>query len=263
MDVEKHMKRTTKIFVLQHAPVTLPSCFADKTTYVPMQCGAANNPSIDGTLKDNVGENISELNTRYNEMTAIYWIERHYQEIDNPEYIGINHYRRFLNWKEDWLSPQTVIARRWFSWRTLYGQYKTCHDIRNLDAFIEAFNDEFGMAYPDFKKYWKTHFFYICNIFIMHRDEFHRYADFIIRCINLIRKLEDCNAFSKASTAYQARTPSFLLEEMTSYWIWHESHVGNINVVHSHISHFNIENPVNGGAPLKRKGFLWQLRKAY
>lgn len=252
-----------KIFVLQHAPVTLPSCYADRTTYIPMQCGAAINSPVEGTLKDNVGDNISDLNARYNEMTAIYWLEKHYQEIGNPEYIGIDHYRRFLKWKDVWLTPRTVIARKWFSWRTLYNQYKTCHDIRNLDAFTKAFTERFGSAHPDFKRYWGTHFFYICNIFIMHRDEFHRYAKFIIGCIDLIRELESRDVLVKATTAYQSRTPGFILEEMTSYWLWHESRIGNIKIIPSRISHFNIENPVNDGAPLKQEGFLWRLRKAY
>ena len=257
------MNDNIKIFVLLHAPVELPSCYADRTIYVPMQCGAANNSPIVGTLKDNNGDNISTLNAKYNEMTAIYWLEKHYQEIGNPEYIGIDHYRRFLHWKKEWLSPKSVIARKWFSWRTLYNQYEICHDIRNLDTFIVAFGKRFGAEHSDFKKYWKSHFFHICNIFIMHRDQFHRYATFIIDCINLIRELEICNAFTPTNDAYQARTPSFLLEEMTSYWMWHESRMKTIKLIPSHITHFNIENSINGGATLKKEGFLWQLRKAY
>ena len=252
-----------KIFVLQHAPVELPSCFADRTIYVPMQCGAISNPPIEGALRDDVGDNISQLNAHYNEMTAIYWIARHYQEIGDPDFIGIDHYRRFLEWKEDWLSPETVIARKWFSWRTLYSQYKTCHSIRDLDAFIAAFGERFGANYPDFRKYWKTHFFHICNVFIMHRDNFRRYATFIIGCINLIRELEALNAFSKAPNNYQARTPGFILEEMTSYWLWHESRTGKLKVHASHVTHFDTENRINGGATLKKDGFLWRLRKAY
>lgn len=252
-----------KIFVLQHAPCKLPDCYSDRSTYVPIQCGRAINPTIPNILGDDTGDNISPLNARYNEMTAIYWIAKHYDEIGNPDYVGFDHYRRFLNWRPEWLKPQMVIARKWFSWRTLYNQYKTCHDIRNLDTFIVAFNKRFGADYPDFKKYWKTHFFHICNIFIMHRDNFRRYATFIIGCIDLIRELENLNTFSKAPNKYQARTPSFILEEMTSYWLWHESRAGKLKIIASRITHFDIENKINGGATLKKEGFFWRLKNAY
>ena len=242
----------------------MPACFADRTIYTPIQCGRAVNTPIPETIGDDTGDNISELNTRYNEMTAIYWIVRHYEELGNPEYVGFDHYRRHLNWREDQLSPRTVIARKWFSWRPLRGQYSNIHDIKNLDMFSLLFKQTFtGNEYGDYDAYWKTHFLYICNMFIMHRDNFNRYAKFIIACIDILRELEKDAQFNVASCSYQNRGPSFILERMTSYWLWHEKQSNTIDLVPSTITHFNIENSINGGACLNRHQFLWFLRQAY
>ena len=132
-------------------PCQLPSCFADRKVYVPIQCGRAINASIPGTIGDDTGDNISDLNMRYNEMTAIYWIAHHYEELGDPEYIGFDHYRRHLNWTEDMLSPRAVIARRWFSWRWLKWQYSACHGRSELDLFSQRFKQIFpkGEWYED------------------------------------------------------------------------------------------------------------------
>lgn len=49
---------------------------------------------LDNTLGDDSGDNISELNRYYNEMTAIYWVWKNYDKIGNPDSVGFMHYRR-------------------------------------------------------------------------------------------------------------------------------------------------------------------------
>lgn len=243
-----------KIFVLQHAPCELPDCFADRTVYTPIQCGRSVNPPIEGILGDDQGDNISALNARYNEMTAIYWVFRHYGEIGNPEFVGFDHYRRFLNWKREWLAPGRAVVRKWFSWRTLRGQYGCCHDRADLEAFIARFKREMPADYADFDRYWRTHFFYICNVFVMHRDDFLRYGEFIIRCIGILRAMEEDGSLKISANPYQARTPGFILEAMTSYWLWHETREMRLSLVCSTIMHYGIP---------RRHGLLWFLRQAY
>ncbi len=46
------------------------------------------------TISDGDGDNISDLNRYFNEMTAIYWAWKNYHKLDNPDYIGLMHYRR-------------------------------------------------------------------------------------------------------------------------------------------------------------------------
>jgi len=250
-----------KIFVLQHAPCELPSCYSDRGVYVPIQCGRALHDPIPGTIGDDVGDNISKLNVRYNEMTAMYWVIRHYDVIGNPEFVGFDHYRRFLNWDGSWLRPGCVVARKWFSWRRLWNQYVNCHGEADIVRFSNRFRQSLGLEYSDYDLYWKTHGFYICNMFVMHRDDFRRYGEFIVSCVNLLRELESERPFSQNGRS--CRIPGFILETMTSFWIWHERRAGRIEVKLSKITHFPIANEVNGGGMLNKKSFLWFLRQAY
>lgn len=47
-----------------------------------------------GMIGDDTGDNISAQNPKYNELSAQYWVWKHYQEIGNPDYVGFMHYRR-------------------------------------------------------------------------------------------------------------------------------------------------------------------------
>lgn len=69
--------------------------------YKAIQVGAALHPEMDlGFLKDNVGDNISEKNPKYCELSAIYW---GWKNLKNVKYAGLAHYRRYfdINVNED------------------------------------------------------------------------------------------------------------------------------------------------------------------
>ena len=63
--------------------------------YKAIQVGANLHPDMNlGYTKDNEGDNISELNAAWSEWTAIYW---GWKNIKNVEYLGLCHYRRYLD----------------------------------------------------------------------------------------------------------------------------------------------------------------------
>lgn len=51
-------------------------------------------------IGDNTGDNISNKNDSYNEMTALYWAWKNYEKLGNPDYIGLMHYRRHFVFRE-------------------------------------------------------------------------------------------------------------------------------------------------------------------
>lgn len=67
----------------------------------PIQTGRAiANEIFNEMIGDNSGDNISKLNPQYCELSAIYWVWKHYEELGSPENIGFMHYRRLLNFEE-------------------------------------------------------------------------------------------------------------------------------------------------------------------
>lgn len=77
-----------QIVVAGHKPTEMPS----DRMYLPVQVNAAENPSIAGFQPDNEGDNISVMNFRYCELTALWWAWRNL----NADYIGMCQYRRFF-----------------------------------------------------------------------------------------------------------------------------------------------------------------------
>ena len=87
--------------------------------FQPIQTGRAiANKIFPNMIGDDTGDNISTENPKYNELSAQYWVWKHYQEIGEPDYIGFMHYRRHfifdnsidLSNKKTWL-PKSHIYR--------------------------------------------------------------------------------------------------------------------------------------------------------
>lgn len=78
-----------KLFVCCHQPMPIPK----HSLLVPVQVGAALTDKLfPGFLYDNTGENISQKNRSYCELTAQYWAWKNIE----ADYYGFFHYRRYL-----------------------------------------------------------------------------------------------------------------------------------------------------------------------
>ena len=60
--------------------------------YLPVHVGHARNPVDLGFQPDDNGPNISHLNHRYCELTAVYWA---WKNLD-ADVVGLSHYRRYF-----------------------------------------------------------------------------------------------------------------------------------------------------------------------
>ncbi len=79
-----------KIYIISHKQADIP---VKEEIYQPIQVGAMLNPEIDSAwLKDCTGENISDKNLSYNELTGLYWIWKNSDE----DIVGLCHYRRYF-----------------------------------------------------------------------------------------------------------------------------------------------------------------------
>ena len=63
----------------------------------PIQAGAALTDIRIARLCDNHGDNISEKNGNYSELSALYWVGKH----ADGDYLGLFHYRRILDVQEE------------------------------------------------------------------------------------------------------------------------------------------------------------------
>lgn len=233
-----------KIFVSQHFKTELPDCFANRDIYHPIDCGRASHVPIEGLIGDDSEPSISKLNPFLNEMTTIYWVGKHYLEIGNPEYIGFMHYRRYLDWSARLLGRRIVFANLIVTRFTTRQFFINYHGARWLDVFLDAFLQEFGEdECNNVRRFLDSHFLYLANNFIMHRETFFLYFSFIERCLTIcISLLRKYSAEFDAMTVTGRRQFSYIMERMTGYWIWREKKRKSIRVVSSRLRCFNISN---------------------
>ena len=78
---------TIRIIVAAHKVYEMPK----DEMYLPVHVGAAGKKSI-GYQRDDEGENISELNPFFCELTGFYWAWKNL----NYDYVGLVHYRRLF-----------------------------------------------------------------------------------------------------------------------------------------------------------------------
>lgn len=76
-----------------------------KDGYKVIRVGANNSGLKDSFLRDNDGDNISDLNPYYCELTGLYWAWKNFPE--SVEYIGLTHYRRYFC---DYIDHNTSIS---------------------------------------------------------------------------------------------------------------------------------------------------------
>ena len=223
------MKESTdiKIFVACHKPTILPKC----DLFVPIQLGKALTDLNLDMLHDNTGDNISEKNKSYCELTAQYWA---WKNID-ADYYGLCHYRRFFSFSDKpikidvWgaheydvlsaglqreLGMDSDTIRQRLSeadlivgtsqdiekqkMKNLYDQYGSAPELRleDLKLAIQILKEK----YPDYSdaadNYMDGKVFYPCNMFIMKKQLFFEYSSWLFDILNALEPRIDMTYYS-------------------------------------------------------------------
>lgn len=115
----------TKILICIHKPWT----FLDNDLFLPIHVGKALSPLKLNIQGDNTGENISHKNREFCELTAHYWAWKNLQDI---EYIGLFHYRRYLDLDHRSARLQNIINKSQLS----ASQCCIERELRNCDILL-------------------------------------------------------------------------------------------------------------------------------
>ncbi|MBQ4406169.1 MAG: DUF4422 domain-containing protein [Bacteroidales bacterium] len=195
-------KQKITIFVACHKPVDVIS----NDVYKPIHVGRSISKYRDEMsymIGDDTGDNISEKNPYYSEMTAQYWAWKNYHD---TEYIGFCHYRRFFkntftnNNIDKILKGNDVI---------MVGPSLRIHNrINYLKNFvcgedIMIFVEVLSKLYPDYYytllKYSNNFIDYPLNMFICKKTVFDKYAQWIFNI------LFECEKYIKLSPYSRGR----------------------------------------------------------
>lgn len=142
-------KASLNIYVATHVRFTPPS----NPIYIPLHVGRSGKQDL-GYLGDDTGENISDLNFLYGELTGLFWI---WQNVNDVDYVGLCHYRRyFINHarkemqKKDYLDLleqyDAIVPKHAQCEGSYYEHFGRAHNSCDLDAVGRALK----RLYPDY-----------------------------------------------------------------------------------------------------------------
>lgn len=178
--------------------------FLDDTVITPLQVGYNVTKNDVCELKDNTGENISDLNWFFAENTGTYWI---WKNVNDCQYKGQMQYRRPL----DGISENTDFSNIFSKYKvitcspfhhpdhkkptkeqpmyiyadTVEEGYKFSHssfDINLIEMIVKSNYPEYAEDYDRYIKYGND--LYYSNGFIMKKDDYNRYCEFMFGCLN-------------------------------------------------------------------------------
>ena len=224
-----------RVAVVFHRDFRVLKCFRNADIYFKIHAGSKISARcIRDAICDDAGENISDKNCLVNEITAIYWLWKHYHEIGNPDYIGLMHYRRHLDFQMDDLSENQIVAGEIDAKMSVRDFYAKIHHVEDLDLFCENLKREFlgATVAEKLDKFLRQNMLCPCNMFVMSRTKFLEYAEFMNKCLAVefgMMQRHEINLTMRVG--FQKRVYGYILERMTAFWLFMQQEKGLCNLV--------------------------------
>lgn len=219
-----------------------------KNKYIqPIHVGSAlSDRKLDYCIRDDEGENISNKNKNWCELTALYW---QWKNVD-ADYYGLFHYRRILSFKngigvyneesfsdkvigkhglsekyiKDVCLGSDIITAPYFNIHpaglvgeslTAYQFYCRDHYQRDIDKLLEICRKNNNEFYIAFKKTLNEKTAFFGNIQIMKKEYFDEYCSIIFSNLFELEKLSNISEYD----FYQQRVYGFLAERMANAYV--------------------------------------------
>ena len=207
-----------KIFVASHKPDKV----YEDNVYTPIHVGRAISKykeEMANMIGDDTGDNISEKNQSYCELTATYWV---WKTVKNADYAGLAHYRRYFETK---FSNDNVDQIMNGYDVMLVKPYLNDIYMRNKLRTVLTMEDEailfsvIKKIYPECEKSFIDYLYGFrdipCNMFVMRRDKFESYCEFLFsilfECDKYMRPLPYTNSMRRMGFIGEFLTPIFCL----------------------------------------------------
>jgi len=169
----------------------------------------------EGGLTDDTGDNISERNHQFCELTALYWIWKHAQE----DIVGLAHYRRHFLLPKDWLARMAtnnvdvILPVPLYVVPCIEGNYKERHDSLDWDYMMHCLKEEDEKIYGKAAGFFKGNVYSPCNMFITKKEILDMLCEWLFPILFQVA----ANGGEKAAR-YQNRYPGFLSERLISFF---------------------------------------------
>ncbi len=227
-------QKSVKIIIAAHKKYRMP----EGDMYLPLQVGAFAGDRT-GYCGDNTGDQISEKNPQFCELTGLYWAWKNLP----ADYLGLAHYRRHFTlhknggrkgWEailtreelEPFLGTVRVFTpqKRRYYIESLYSHYQHTHYQEHLDETRRIIERKHPEYVESFDRVMKHRYGYMFNMMIMERSLLDDYCTWLF---DILFALEE-TAQETGLSYYQGRLYGRVAEIIFNVWLDHQLESGEI-----------------------------------
>lgn len=208
-----------KIFAMTHKEFDVPN----DLMYIPLHVGHAKAAKDFGYMGDDTGDNISDLNCYYAELSGVYWVWKNYHEAD---YVGICHYRRFLTDEngyaftekeyEELLRRYDIITTKQLelpnSYRCGFGAH---HNVNTLDETGNIIRERYPEFYDTYVTLVNQNKTYFGNMMVAKKELYDEYCAWLFDIFFELQKRVDLTF----ADDYHKRVFGFISEFLLYVWV--------------------------------------------
>lgn len=208
-----------KIFAMTHKEFDVPN----DPMYVPLHVGHAKAQKDFGYMGDDTGDNISDLNCYYAELSGVYWVWKNYNEADC---VGVCHYRRFLTDEngyaftqqeyEEILGQYDIVTTKQLelpnSYRYGFGAH---HNVAILDETGEIIKERYPQFYDTYVSLVNQNKTYFGNMMVAKKDVYDEYCAWLFDIFFELQKRVDLTF----ADDYHKRVFGFVSEFLLYVWV--------------------------------------------
>lgn len=217
---------TIRIIVATHKVYEMPK----DEMYLPVHVGAAGKESI-GYQRDDEGENISELNPFFCELTGFYWAWKNL----NEDYIGLVHYRRLFEMDgrtvekrqiEPYLGKIKIFVpkKRRYWIESLKSHYDHTHYPEHLIVTREVVVTKYPEYEKAYDKVVNRTWGYMFNMMIIERELMDNYCTWLFDILFDVFEKIDITDYPPFTKRYVGRISEILF----NVWLAHKLETGEI-----------------------------------
>lgn len=249
-------KSKVKIFVGYYQPNTI----FQSNVYQPIITSNIPWEEQQNIQRDNTGINIADRNKHYGELSGHYWVWKNYIPTCDAEYIGYCHYRRFLdfgfteteglpfkptdidefketfkNYSEENILQKIdkydiVLPQKFLFNGRVYDQYTKFHPQEDMNIALNILGENYPEYAESAMKVMAEEELYTCMHFIMKKELFCQYQEWIF---NILTRLEKKSDWSKYTDYYTIRTPAYIAERFFNIWLMYNIEKQGLKVLNT------------------------------
>lgn len=169
----------------------------------------------EGILTDHLGDNISDRNRQFCELTALYWIWKNSSE----DVVGMAHYRRHFILPNDWFERMeaynidVILPVPLYVVPSLGENYRLRHDPSDWEYLMDYFKVQDEETYRNAKLFFERNLYSPCNMFIMKRSILNELCEWMFPILEAV-----AIHGGQKKDGYLNRYPGFISERLISYF---------------------------------------------